>query len=162
VVHFHKTWKQVCEAHAGVADYAKMKKECDDYFFLKHRNEARGVGGIFFDYMSATDAAWSFVKDAAGAFLDAYVPIVERRKGVEYTPEHRFFQEVRRGRYVEFNLVYDRGTVFGLKTDGRTESILMSLPPVVRYLYDYKPAPGTPEAELTDYWLKPKDWAAMG
>jgi coproporphyrinogen III oxidase len=161
VVHFHKVWKQVCEAHSGVADYAKKKKECDVYFFLKPRNEARGVGGIFFDYMDATDAAWSFVKGAADAFLDAYVPIVEHRKGLSYTPEQRFFQEVRRGRYVEFNLVYDRGTVFGLKTDGRTESILMSLPPVVRYLYDYHPAPGTPEAELTDYWLKPKDWASM-
>jgi coproporphyrinogen III oxidase len=162
VVHFHRVWKRVCERHRPVADHAAMKKECDDYFFLKHRNEARGVGGIFFDYMDATDAAWAFVKDAADAFLDAYVPIVERRKGLAYTPEQRFFQEVRRGRYVEFNLVYDRGTVFGLKTDGRTESILMSLPPVVRYLYDYKPAPGTPEAELTDYWLKPKDWAGMG
>ena len=89
------------------------------------------------------------------------MPIVERRKGLAYTPDQRFFQEVRRGRYVEFNLVYDRGTIFGLKTDGRTESILMSLPPVVRYLYDYRPAPGTPEAELTEYWLKPRDWAGM-
>jgi coproporphyrinogen III oxidase len=162
VVHFHKVWKGVCERHSAVADYGKMKKECDDYFFLKHRNEARGVGGIFFDYADATEAMFAFVREAADHFLPAYVPIVERRKGLSYTPEQRFFQEVRRGRYVEFNLVYDRGTVFGLKTDGRTESILMSLPPVVRYLYDYKPAPGTPEAELTDYWLKPKDWANMG
>jgi coproporphyrinogen III oxidase len=162
VVHFHKTWKRACDAHPAAADYAKMKHACDEYFFLKHRGEARGVGGIFFDYVDATGAAWAFVQEAADAFLDAYAPIVERRKGLAYTPEQRFFQEVRRGRYVEFNLVYDRGTVFGLKTDGRTESILMSLPPVVRYLYDYRPAPGTPEAELIDYWLKPKDWASMG
>jgi coproporphyrinogen III oxidase len=161
VVHFHKVWKRVCDRHAGVADYAKMKHDCDEYFFLKHRNEARGVGGIFFDYADATEATFDFVRDAADQFLEAYVPIVERRKGLADTPEQRFFQEVRRGRYVEFNLVYDRGTVFGLKTDGRTESILMSLPPVVRYLYDYKPAPGSREAELTDYWLKPKDWAGM-
>jgi coproporphyrinogen III oxidase len=161
VVHFHKSWKAVCDAHAAVADYAKMKAECDTYFHLKHRNEARGVGGIFFDYMDATPAAFAFVKAASDAFLGAYVPIVERRKGSGYTPDQRAFQEYRRGRYVEFNLVYDRGTIFGLKTDGRTESILMSLPPVVRYVYDYRPAPGTPEAELTDYWLKPKDWASM-
>jgi coproporphyrinogen III oxidase len=161
VIHFHRVWKKACDAHPAVADHAKMKKDCDDYFFLKHRNEARGVGGIFFDYMDATDAAFAFVRAAGDAFLDAYVPIVERRKSLPYTPDQRFFQEVRRGRYVEFNLVYDRGTVFGLKTDGRTESILMSLPPVVRYLYDYKPAPGSKEAELTDYWLKPNDWASM-
>ena len=161
VVQFHKTWKRVCDKHAAVADYAKMKHDCDEYFFLKHRCEARGVGGIFFDYADATEAMFDFVRDAADQFVESYVPIVERRKGLEYTPEQRFFQEVRRGRYVEFNLVYDRGTIFGLKTDGRTESILMSLPPVVRYLYDYKPAAGTREAELTDYWLKPKDWAAM-
>lgn len=162
VVHFHKVWKRVCDQHAAVASYATMKKDCDEYFFLKHRNEARGVGGIFFDYADATEDVFAFVRDAADSFLEAYAPIVERRKGAEFTAEQRFFQEVRRGRYVEFNLVYDRGTVFGLKTDGRTESILMSLPPVVRYLYDYRPAPGTPEAELTEYWLKPKDWAAMG
>jgi coproporphyrinogen III oxidase len=161
VVHFHRTWKRVCDDHRAVADHAAMKKECDDYFFLKHRNEARGVGGIFFDYVDATEAAFDFVRDAGDAFVESYVPIVERRKGLAYTEAQRFFQEVRRGRYVEFNLVYDRGTVFGLKTDGRTESILMSLPPVVRYLYDYRPAPGTPEAELTEYWLKPRDWAGM-
>ena len=159
VVHFHKTWKRICTKHAAVADYAKMKNECDDYFFLKHRNEPRGVGGIFFDYVDATEAAFDFVRDAADAFLESYVPIVERRKGLPFTDEERFFQEVRRGRYVEFNLVYDRGTIFGLKTDGRTESILMSLPPVVRYLYDYRPPKGSLEAELTEYWLKARDWA---
>jgi len=161
VVHFHKVWKRVCDRHAAVADYAKMKRDCDEYFFLKHRQEARGVGGIFFDYADATEPMFDFVREAADAFLGSYLPIVERRKGLPYTPEQRFFQEVRRGRYVEFNLVYDRGTVFGLKTDGRTESILMSLPPVVRYPYDYRPVPGSPEAELTEYWLKPKDWASM-
>jgi coproporphyrinogen III oxidase len=161
VVHFHTVWKRVCDRHAGVADHAKMKADCDAYFHLKHRNEARGVGGIFFDYAEATDATFDFVRTAADAFIESYVPIVERRKGLAYTAEERFFQEYRRGRYVEFNLVYDRGTVFGLKTDGRTESILMSLPPVVRYLYDYRPAPGSREAELTDYWLKPKDWAGV-
>ena len=160
VVHFHRVWKQVCDKHVGVVDYAKMKKDCDEYFFLKHRNEARGVGGIFFDYTDATEAMFGFVQEAADLFLEAYVPIVERRRGLEYTPEQRFFQEVRRGRYVEFNLVYDRGTIFGLKTDGRTESILMSLPPVVRYLYDYHPPAGSREAELTEYWLRPRDWAS--
>jgi coproporphyrinogen III oxidase len=159
VVHFHKTWKRVCDGHAAVADYAAMKRECDAYFFLKHRDEARGVGGIFFDYKDATEAMFDFVRAAGDAFAESYVPIVERRKGLAWTEAQRFFQEVRRGRYVEFNLVYDRGTVFGLKTDGRTESILMSLPPVVRYLYDFRPPPNTPEAELTDYWLKPRDWA---
>jgi len=162
VIHFHKTWKRVCDEHASVANYTWMKTDCDNYFFLKHRQEARGVGGIFFDYADATEAMFDFVRAAADQFLNAYVPIVERRKGLTYTPEERFFQEVRRGRYVEFNLVYDRGTLFGLKTDGRTESILMSLPPVVRYLYDFHPAPGSREAELTEYWLKPKDWAGMG
>jgi len=159
VVHFHRTWKRVCDAHPGVADHAAMKRACDEYFFLKHRDEPRGVGGIFFDHMAATEAAFAFVRAAADAFLDAYVPIVERRKGLAYTPAERAFQEYRRGRYVEFNLVYDRGTVFGLKTDGRTESILMSLPPVVRYVYDYRPPAGSREAELTEYWLKPRDWA---
>ena len=162
VVHFHRTWKQVCGLFAPAVDYPKMKADCDDYFYLPHRNEARGVGGIFFDHFDAArnlDVAFAFVKAAADSFLDAYLPIVRRRKDTPYTPEQRAFQEYRRGRYVEFNLLYDRGTLFGLKTNGRTESILMSLPPVVRYVYDWKAVPGTPEAELTDYWLKPRMWA---
>jgi coproporphyrinogen III oxidase len=161
VVHFHRTWKRVCGEFPGVADYPKMKADCDAYFHLPHRNEARGVGGIFFDYFGGDDLdrAFAFVKAAADSFLTAYVPIVERRKGDPYTDDEKRFQEYRRGRYVEFNLIYDRGTIFGLKTNGRTESILMSLPPTVRYVYDYRPAPGSREAELTEYWLKPRDWA---
>jgi coproporphyrinogen III oxidase len=163
VVHFHRVWKRVCERHAPLVDYAAKKKECDEYFFLAHRGEARGVGGIFFDYFDGggdLEAVFAFVREAADSFLEAYVPIVERRTGLAWTPEQRAFQEYRRGRYVEFNLVYDRGTLFGLKTQGRTESILMSLPPVVRYVYDWRPAPGSREAELTEYWLKPRDWAS--
>ena len=161
VVHFHRTWKRVCDRHAPAVDYAKMKRDCDEYFHLPHRHEARGVGGIFFDYFDAggLDAAFGFVRSAADSFPEAYVPIADRRKGLAWTPDQRAFQEYRRGRYVEFNLLYDRGTIFGLKTHGRTESILMSLPPVVRYVYDYRPEPGTREAELTEYWLKPRDWA---
>jgi coproporphyrinogen III oxidase len=161
VVHFHRTWKAVCDAHAPLADHAKMKKDCDDYFHLPHRGEARGVGGVFFDYFGGDDLerAFAFVRDAADRFLPSYVPIVERRRELAWTPEQRWFQEYRRGRYVEFNLIYDRGTIFGLKTQGRTESILMSLPPAVRYVYDYRPPPGSPEAALTEYWLKPRDWA---
>jgi coproporphyrinogen III oxidase len=161
VVHLHRTWKAVCDAHAPLVDHAKMKKDCDEYFYLPHRGEARGVGGIFFDYFGGDDLerAFAFVRDAADRFLPSYVPIVERRKGLTWTPEQRWFQEVRRGRYVEFNLIYDRGTLFGLKTQGRTESILMSLPPAVRYVYDNRPPPGSPEAALTEYWLKSRDWA---
>jgi coproporphyrinogen III oxidase len=162
VVHFHKSWKAVCDRHAPLVDYAEMKKACDDYFFLPHRQEARGVGGIFFDYKSGDLDAWfAFVRDAGETFLPSYLPIVARRKDSTYGDEERRFQEYRRGRYVEFNLLYDRGTVFGLKTNGRVESILMSLPPTVRYWYDYRPEPGSREAELTEYWLKPKDWAGM-
>ena len=160
VVHFHRTLKAVCEKHAPAADYGKMKKDCDDYFHLPHRQEARGVGGIFFDYLEGDpEKTFAFVQDAGRAFLPAYVPIVERRKSLTWTEQERAFQEYRRGRYVEFNLIYDRGTIFGLKTAGRIESILMSLPPVVRYVYDFKPEPGSREAELTEYWLKPRDWA---
>ena len=164
VVHFHRTWKRVCEAHAPMVDYAKMKADCDEYFYLPHRREARGVGGIFFDYFDGgdLDRAFEFVRAAGDSFPESYVPIVERRKGLPWTPAQRQFQEYRRGRYVEFNLLYDRGTIFGLRTQGRTESILMSLPPVVRYAYDWHPAPGSKEAELTDYWLKPCDWAGEG
>ena len=161
VIHFHRTWKAVCDAHAPLADHATMKKDCDEYFYLPHRGEARGVGGIFFDYFGGDDLerAFAFVRDAADRFLPSYVPIVERRKDLAWTPEQRWFQEVRRGRYVEFNLIYDRGTLFGLKTQGRTESILISLPPAVRYVYDYRPPAGSPEAALTEDWLKPRDWA---
>src|SRR5262245_53559864 len=164
VVGFHRVWKGVCERHPAVADYPTMKRECDEYFYLPHRDEHRGVGGIFFDYLerpgeAGMRAVFDFVRDAGDRFLDSYVPIVGRRKGLAYTEAQRAFQEYRRGRYVEFNLIYDRGTVFGLKTGGRTESILMSLPPRVRFAYDYRPEPGTPEADLTDYWLKPRDWA---
>ncbi|WP_020475977.1 oxygen-dependent coproporphyrinogen oxidase [Zavarzinella formosa] len=162
VAHFHRTWKTVCDRHAPLTDHAAMKHACDEYFFLPHRQEARGVGGIFFDYKSGDMPAWlAFVKEAAEAFLPSYLPIVERRKDTPFADEQRRFQEYRRGRYVEFNLIYDRGTIFGLKTNGRVESILMSLPPTVRYWYDYKPEPGSPEARLTEYWLKPKDWIGL-
>jgi coproporphyrinogen III oxidase len=161
-IHFHRVWKDVCDRHPSVANYAQMKKECDDYFYLPHRKEARGIGGIFFDYLQGDfDALFEFVKDCGDNFMAAYAPIVERRKEHAYTEDQRKFQEYRRGRYVEFNLIYDRGTIFGLKTDGRIESILMSLPPTVRYWYDYHPEPGTREAELTEYYLKPKNWAEM-
>jgi len=162
VVHFHRTWRAVCEQHAPLVDYRAMKKDCDDYFFLPHRQESRGVGGIFFDYKSGDMDQWfAFVREAGDTILSSYVPIVERRKDTPYGERERQFQEYRRGRYVEFNLLYDRGTVFGLKTGGRVESILMSLPPVVRYEYDYRPEPGSMEAELTEYWLKARDWAEM-
>jgi coproporphyrinogen III oxidase len=163
VVHFHKTWQAVCNQHAAVVDYAHLKRWCDKYFFLPHRNEARGVGGIFFDYLEGDlERIFAFVRDAGDAFLPAYLPLASRRKDEPYSPAQKEFQEYRRGRYVEFNLVYDRGTVFGLKTGGRIESILMSLPAKARWWYDYTPPPGSREAELTDYWLKPRDWANEG
>jgi coproporphyrinogen III oxidase len=159
VIHFHRVWKQVCQRHGPPVDYARFKKWCDDYFFLPHRGESRGVGGIFFDYLEGDwDALFAFVRDCGHAFLDAYLPIARRRKDEPVTARQRAFQEFRRGRYVEFNLLYDRGTLFGLKTGGRTESILMSLPPVVRWRYDYHPEPGSPEAVLYEY-LRPRDWA---
>jgi coproporphyrinogen III oxidase len=160
VIHFHKVWRDVCARHAPLVDYAHMKKWCDDYFFLPHRGEARGVGGIFFDYLQGDlEALFAFVRDCGDNFLEAYLPIARRRKDESYTEDQRAFQEYRRGRYVEFNLLYDRGTIFGLKTGGRTESILMSLPPRVRWQYDYRPEPGSREAELYEVYLKPRDWA---
>jgi coproporphyrinogen III oxidase len=163
VVHFHKTWKAVCDRHSPLVDYAEMKRACDEYFYLPHRQEARGVGGIFFDYKGGDLDKWfAFVQEAGDTFLPSYMPIVNRRKATPYGDRERRFQEYRRGRYVEFNLLYDRGTVFGLKTGGRVESILMSLPPTVRYWYDYHPEPGSKEAELTEYWLRPMDWTAVG
>ncbi|MFO0845647.1 MAG: oxygen-dependent coproporphyrinogen oxidase [Gemmataceae bacterium] len=160
VVHFHRVWKDACARHAPLIDHAHLKRWCDEYFYLAHRQEARGVGGIFFDYLDRDpEATFAFVRDAGDAFLKAYLPIVERRRDEPYTEQHKEFQEYRRGRYVEFNLLYDRGTVFGLKTGGRVESILMSLPAKARWWYDYQPPPGSREAELTGYWLKPRDWA---
>jgi coproporphyrinogen III oxidase len=161
VIGFHKTWKHVCDQHAPLVDHRRMKDDCDRYFFLAHRNEPRGVGGIFFDYLeSDLEAHFAFVCAAGDAFLDSYIPIVERRKAMAYNERQRRFQLVRRGRYVEFNLLYDRGTLFGLKTGGRVESILMSLPLNVRWEYDSQPEPGSPEAELYDVYLKPHDWAS--
>jgi coproporphyrinogen III oxidase len=160
VIHFHRTWRDACARHAEVADYGRFKKGCDDYFYLPHRGEPRGVGGIFFDYLEGDlERLFTFVRDCGDSFLDAYLPIAWRRKELPYGPRERAFQEFRRGRYVEFNLLYDRGTLFGLKTGGRTESILMSLPPVVRWQYDYRPEPGSREAELYEVYLKPRDWA---
>lgn len=158
--HFHTVWREVCEAHSDVADYPAWSAWCDRYFFLPHRGERRGVGGIFFDNLwidaagssEATrehrDRAEQFVFAAGRQFLAAYVPIVERRVATPWTEAERTWQEIRRGRYVEFNLVHDRGTLFGLKTGGRTESILMSLPPRVRWVYDHEPEPGSREAAL--------------
>ncbi len=151
--HFHATWKKVCGEFPDVADYAAWRDACDKYFLLPHRNERRGVGGIFFDYLfvedkKRRDRVAEFVARAGRALLDAYVPIAERRKRAPVTEAQRRWQEIRRGRYVEFNLLYDRGTIFGLKTGGRTESILMSLPPRVRWGYSETPTAGTPEAAL--------------
>lgn len=160
VIHFHRTWQTACQRHPAPVDYPRFKKWCDEYFFLPHRQECRGVGGIFFDYLEGDfEQLFAFVQDCGNSFLNAYVPIVERRKRLTYTDQQRAFQEFRRGRYAEFNLIYDRGTIFGLKTGGRTESILMSLPPVVRWHYDYRPAPGSAEAEIYEY-IKPRDWTS--
>ncbi len=158
--HFHATCKSALQPF-GADLYPRFKKWCDEYFFLKHRNEPRGVGGIFFDDFNALGFERSFemLRAVGDAFLEAYVPIVERRWNHPFGERERDFQAYRRGRYVEFNLVYDRGTLFGLQSGGRTESILMSLPPVVKWRYDWHPAPGTPEARLYSDFLRPRDWA---
>jgi coproporphyrinogen III oxidase len=158
--HFHQTLKNACDPF-GAEIYPKYKKQCDEYFVNKHRNnETRGIGGIFYDYLrpDATRDLFEFSKACGEAFLPAYLPIVERTKDKPFTDAHKDWQEYRRGRYVEFNLIHDRGTLFGLKTNGRIESILMSLPPRARWEYDYHPEPGSPEAQLVEY-LKPRDWA---
>jgi coproporphyrinogen III oxidase len=163
-VHFHRSLKTAADRFHP-AFYPRYKAQCDTYFFNTHRNEARGIGGMFYDYLRAgqdemSEADWCRFNMAMGdSFLPAYVPIVERRKAEPWTETHKTWQEIRRGRYVEFNLVHDRGTLFGLRTNGRTESILMSLPPTVRWVYDHQPEPGTPEAELLT-WLEPRDWVA--
>lgn len=161
IVSWHKTAKQALDS-IDDAFYPEYKKWCDDYFFLKHRNEARGVGGIFFDDLNDRpfDECFSVIKAVGDAFTRAYLPIVARRKDTPYTDHHRNFQLYRRGRYVEFNLVWDRGTLFGLQTGGRTESILMSMPPLVRWEYSWTPPPDSPEEQLTSYYLQPRDWLA--
>lgn len=157
--HWHQIAKAACDPF-GADTYHKYKTWCDEYFYLKHRNEPRGIGGLFFDDLSSPDfdTAFSFMQSVGDHYLPAYIPIVEKRKSVEYGERERNFQLYRRGRYVEFNLVYDRGTLFGLQSGGRTESILMSLPPVVNWKYNYQPEAGSAEAELYDTYLKPKDW----
>lgn len=188
VVHFHRTLKEACDRHHPEY-YPTFKLWCDEYFYLKHRQEPRGVGGIFFDYQDSRgqlyhgsadqglagshskavgeieprnwEQLFSFVQSCGSAFLPAYVPIVERRRNIEYGDRQRNFQLYRRGRYVEFNLVYDRGTIFGLQTNGRTESILMSLPPLVRWEYCYEPEPNSPESQLYNVFFKAQDWANM-
>ena len=158
-VHFHRTLKQVCDRH-NLAYYPRFKRTCDEYFYLKHRGECRGVGGLFFENIGGNlEREFDFVQDCGRAFLPSYLPIVERRKSMRFTPAQRDWQEIRRGRYVEFNLLYDRGTVFGLETGGRTESILMSLPPRVRWVYDVQPEPGSEEARLVEVLRHPRSWA---
>jgi coproporphyrinogen III oxidase len=156
--HFHRTLKNACDAH-DPEYYPRFKKWCDEYFFIQHRNESRGIGGVFFDYLKGSnESLFKFVKEIGDAFLPAYIPIVERRLAAEFTDAQRSWQLLRRGRYVEFNLVYDRGTLFGLETRGRTESILMSLPPHASWKYDSRPDPGSAEARLLDVLKQPKDW----
>lgn len=162
--HFHQTYKNVC-ARFDTSFYDKFKKVCDDYFVNLHRNnERRGIGGIFYDYQRPdekydVDFWMNFGKACGDAFIPSYIPIVEKRKNQLYTAENKHWQEIRRGRYVEFNLVHDRGTLFGLKTNGRIESILMSLPPTVRFEYNYQPKPNSEEDKLLQVCLQPKDWA---
>ena len=163
--HFHQTYKNVCDEFDPLF-FTEFKKNCDDYFVNTHRNnERRGIGGIFYDYKRpASDKDiefwFAFAKACGYAFIDAYIPIVEQRKNLPYTAEHKHWQEIRRGRYTEFNLVHDRGTIFGLKTNGRIESILMSLPPTVRFEYNYQPTPGSEEDKLLQACLYPKEWVS--
>jgi coproporphyrinogen III oxidase len=159
VLHWHRTAQQACEPF-GAGLYQKYKSWCDRYFFLPHRNETRGVGGLFFDDLNegGFERCFAFQRSVGDHFLAAYTPILERRKDQPYADRERQFQLYRRGRYVEFNLVYDRGTLFGLQSRGRTESILMSLPPLVRWDYAWQPAPGSPEARLYEDFLRPRDY----
>ncbi len=159
--HWHATARAACESF-GPDVYPRYKQWCDDYFYLKHRNEPRGIGGLFFDDLNewGFDHSFAFMRSVGDHYLLAYLPIVQRRRNADFGEQERQFQLYRRGRYVEFNLVYDRGTLFGLQTGGRTESILMSLPPLVSWRYDWQPEPGSREAELYDVFLKPQDWLA--
>lgn len=161
-VHFHRTNKEAL-APFGNDYYAKFKKECDEYFYLKHRKEPRGIGGIFFDDFHALgfDQSFAMQRAVGDAFLNAYLPIVQRRKDITYGERERDFQAYRRGRYVEFNLVFDRGTLFGLQSNGRTESILLSMPPIVKWRYDWKPEVDSPESKLYTDFLIEKDWVTL-
>ena len=158
-VAWHRVAADAC-APFGEDVYPRFKGWCDEYFYLKHRKEPRGIGGLFYDDLNEWDfdTSFAFMRAVGDSYIPAYRPIVARRKDTAYGERERQFQLYRRGRYVEFNLVFDRGTLFGLQSDGRTEAILMSLPPLVRWEYDYHPEPGTPEAELTDYYLQDRDW----
>ena len=160
--HFHQVCKTACDRH-DPSFYPEFKKRCDAYFWNSHRDEARGIGGLFFDYLRPSEVKseeewYNFVTDIGDSFLEAYLPIVERRKDLKYNQQQRDWQEVRRGRYVEFNLVHDKGTLFGLKTNGRIESILMSLPPHVQWVYDHHPEPGSEEEKLVRVLEKPREW----
>lgn len=160
-VHWHQVAKEACDPF-GDDIYSEMKQWCDDYFYLKHRNEPRGIGGLFFDDLNRWDmeTCFAFLKSVGEGYMKAYGPIVAKRKETPYEERHRQFQLYRRGRYVEFNLVYDRGTLFGLQSGGRTESILMSLPPLVTWRYDWAPEAGSEEAQLYERYLTSKDWLA--
>ena len=160
--HFHQTCKTACDKH-DPDFYPLYKKKCDEYFYNTHRNEGRGIGGLFFDYCKASESRsiedwYQFVTEVGNSFTSAYIPILEKRKDLNYSPEQRDWQEVRRGRYVEFNLVHDKGTLFGLKTNGRIESILMSLPPHVQWRYDHHPEENSEEAKLIEVLQNPVDW----
>ncbi|OOZ41245.1 coproporphyrinogen III oxidase [Solemya pervernicosa gill symbiont] len=159
VVEWHQCAKAACDPF-GPELYPKYKKWCDDYFFLKHRSETRGVGGLFFDDLNSPgfDTAFAFMQSVGNSYTDAYLPIVQRRQATPFGERERDFQLYRRGRYVEFNLVFDRGTLFGLQSGGRTESILMSLPPLVKWRYNWQPEPDSPEADLYENYLRPRDW----
>ena len=160
-VHWHRVARDACAPFGGDV-YPRFKAWCDEYFYLKHRQEARGIGGLFFDDLNqwGFERSFAFLRAIGDAYLEAYLPIIERRRNEPFTQQQKEFQEYRRGRYVEFNLVYDRGTLFGLQSGGRTESILMSLPPTVRWGYNWQPEPGSEEARLVDEFLPARDWLA--
>ena len=162
VINWHQTAKAACDPF-GDAIYATYKKWCDDYFFLPHRNETRGVGGLFFDDLNewGFKRSFAFMRSVGDHYIQAYLPIVQKRKNTPYSQQERDFQLYRRGRYVEFNLVYDRGTLFGLQTGGRTESILMSMPPEARWQYNWQPESDSAEAQLYEHYLKPQNWLGI-
>lgn len=161
-IHWHQTAKNACDSF-GDKYYPEFKQWCDDYFYLKHRNEPRGIGGVFFDDFNLLgfEQSFAFMQSIGNSYIDAYAPILSERKDTPYSEKERQFQLYRRGRYVEFNLVFDRGTLFGLQTGGRTESILMSLPPLVRWEYNFQPEKNSSEAELLTVYLKPQDWLSL-